>query len=66
MKYSIELLDQTTKLVFIIQEQLNCSFDEACATAKIIFQKVNNNEIRVDKSLKSLLPQFLEQARNAH
>jgi hypothetical protein len=46
MKYSMEVLDRTTQLVFIIQEQLNCSFDEACTTAKIILQKVNNNEIR--------------------
>lgn len=31
MKYSMEVLDRTTQLVFIIQEQLDCSFDEACA-----------------------------------
>jgi hypothetical protein len=42
----MEVLDEMTKLVFVVKEQLNCSFDEACTTAKIILQKVNNNEIR--------------------
>jgi hypothetical protein len=37
--YSDELLDEATKLVFIVQEQLDCSFDEAVETTKIIFRK---------------------------
>ncbi|MEH2245298.1 hypothetical protein [Nostoc sp.] len=61
MKYSIELLDETTKLVSLIEQQLDCSFDEACATTQIILHKVKNKEIAVDHSLKSSLPNFLEQ-----
>lgn len=64
MKYSIELLDETTKLVSIIEQQLNCSFDEACEVMKIVFRKINNDEIEVDNSLKVLLPSFLQQIRN--
>jgi hypothetical protein len=63
--YSTELLDGATKLVFIVQEQLDCSFDEALETTKIIFHKVKNKEIAVDSSLKSLLPNFLEQVRSS-
>ena len=64
MKYSIEVLDETTKLVSIIEQQLDCSFDEAVKTTKIIFHKVKNKEIAVDNSLKSSLPNFLEQVRS--
>lgn len=69
MKYSIELLDCMTELVFKIQTELiyeGCSFDEARATAKIILHKVKNKEIVVDSSLKSLLPNFLEQVRSSN
>ena len=64
MKYSIELLNETTKLTLMIQDQLDCSFEEACEVAKIIFRQVRNKELIIDNSLKSLLPGFLEQARN--
>ncbi|MDZ8070421.1 MAG: hypothetical protein RMY64_33240 [Nostoc sp. DedQUE08] len=64
MKYSIELLNQTTKLILMIQDQLDCSFDEACEVAKIIFRQVRNKEQIIDNSLKSLLPGFLEEVIN--
>ncbi|MHC5821224.1 MAG: hypothetical protein ACYT04_36480 [Nostoc sp.] len=51
--YSTEVLDEMTKLVFVVKDQLDCSFDEACATTRIILQKVKRNEIVVDSSLKS-------------
>ncbi len=34
--YSTEVLDEMTKLVFMVKDQLDCSFDEACATTRII------------------------------
>ncbi|WP_341531494.1 hypothetical protein WKK05_35965 (plasmid) [Nostoc sp. UHCC 0302] len=64
MKYSIELLNETTKLTLIIQDQLDCSFNEACEVTKIIFRQVRNKELVIDNSLKSLLPNFLQQVRN--
>ncbi|MCC5609721.1 hypothetical protein LC612_23830 [Nostoc sp. CHAB 5834] len=64
--YSTELLDQVTKLVFMVKEQLDCSFDEAVETTEIVFHKVKNKEIAVNSSLKSLLPNFLEQVRSSN
>ncbi|MHC5778944.1 hypothetical protein [Nostoc sp.] len=64
--YSTEVLDEMTKLVFMVKDQLDCSFDEACATTRIILQKVKRKEIAVDSSLKSSLPNFLEQARSSN
>ncbi len=63
-KYSIELLDLTTRLVCIIQEQLDCSFNEACEIAKILFHQVRNKKIVVDASLKNLLPELLKEVTN--
>lgn len=65
MKYSIEVLDETTKLVSIIEQQLDCSFDEACEVMRTVFRKINNDEIQVDNSLKLLLPDFLQEVRDA-
>lgn len=64
--YSTEVLDEMTKLVFVVKDQLDCSFDEACATTRIILQKVKRKEIAVDSSLKSLLPNFLEQIKSSN
>ncbi|WDD36061.1 hypothetical protein PQG02_32185 (plasmid) [Nostoc sp. UHCC 0926] len=64
--YSTEVLDEMTKLVFMVKYELGCSFDEACATTRIILQKVKKKEIVVDSSLKSSLPNFLEQVRSSN
>lgn len=64
--YSTEVLDEMTKLVFMVKDRLDCSFDEACATTGIILQKVKRKEIVVDSSLKSSLPTFLEQVRSSN
>ncbi|NEU77619.1 hypothetical protein [Nostoc sp. UIC 10630] len=66
MNYSIEELDTMTELVTKIRVNLideGCSFTEACEVGKVIFHKINNDEIKVDDSLKLLLPDFLEQVR---
>ncbi|MFK0730156.1 MAG: hypothetical protein ACIWVG_03110 [Gloeotrichia echinulata HAB0833] len=65
--YSIEELDAMTELVTKIRTNLideGCSFNEACEVAKVIFHKINNDEIKAD-SLKLLLPDFLQQVRTA-
>ncbi len=64
-KYPIELLDLVTELVQKIKVELfeeECSFDEAIEVAAIAFRKVSDGEIEL-KSLKSLLPSFLETVR---
>ncbi|RCJ15507.1 hypothetical protein A6S26_34325 [Nostoc sp. ATCC 43529] len=66
--YSIEELDAMTQLVTKIRVNLideGCSFDEACGIVRVIFQKLNNDEIKVGDSLKLLLPDFLKQVRTA-
>ncbi|MFN6495809.1 MAG: hypothetical protein RMX65_002025 [Nostoc sp. DedQUE01] len=66
--YSIEELDLMTELVTKIRVNLideGCSFDEACGIVRVIFHKVNNDEIKINNSLKLLLPDFLEQVRTA-
>lgn len=50
--YNTEFLDLATHLVLMIQEQLDCSFDEACEVSKILYHQVRNQEIVVDASLK--------------
>jgi hypothetical protein len=63
--YPIEFLDLVTNLVLNIQEQLDCSFDEACEVSKILYHQVRNQEIVVDTSLKYKLPSLLEQVKNS-
>ena len=64
--YSTEVLDEMTKLVFMVKYEIGCSFDEACETTGIILGKVKRKEIAVDSSLKSSLPTFLEQVRSSN